>query len=176
MTYHRVTLFAIPEFKSLEVLKKFFLHYHYCQSTPKITLTLTLTLIIKKKTQKKKLWLKSIKNRRRRDSNPKLRHGRHSPRPLRHSTTITKPCLKTVFNIVAWWNWPSIAIKDGFGHLAPWRNWTLLSPTLTSNWLPSPCIHHPWPEFELLGEGGSGPQTISAKTLEFQIRIRPSIV
>ena len=37
-------------------------------------------------------------------------------------------------------------------------------------------IHHPWPEFELLGEGRSGPQTISAKTLEFQIRIRPSIV
>ena len=26
VTYHRVTLFAIPEFKSLEVLKKIFLH------------------------------------------------------------------------------------------------------------------------------------------------------
>ena len=43
----------------------------------------------------------------------------------------------------------------------------LFSPTLTSNLLPSPNIYQPWLEFELLGEGRSGPQTISAKTLEF---------
>ena len=47
----------------------------------------------------------------------------------------------------------------------PGENWTLLSPTLTANWLPSPSVHHLWLEFELLGEGRSGPQTMSAKTL-----------
>ena len=60
-----------------------------------------------------------------------------------------------------------VVIKNGFGHLAPGENWALLSPTLTSNSPPSPNIRQPWLEFELLGEGRSGPQTMSAKTLDF---------
>ena len=60
LTYHDVTVFAIPEFKSLEMLKKlFFMISLYINSNTSHNQILIVT--VKKKLRKKNFDLKSIK-------------------------------------------------------------------------------------------------------------------
>ena len=102
MTYHGVTVFAIPEFKSLEVLKKISFALILLSINPKNNPNTNPDLNYKEKNSKKKTLTQKYKI----DV-----AGIRTPNCgmediyLDHydtaRTTINKPCLKTVFNIVA---------------------------------------------------------------------------